>query len=120
MILLIPASSDDVSEQTSPNGVFANAQEGSLIIDFSTIRPDVSVAMAEQANAQGLALLDAPVSGGEAGAKAATLSVMVGGDAADFERAAEIFSAVGKTIVHVGPSGAGQTVKAANQLIVAG
>lgn len=120
VILMLPDSPDVESVLTSPDGVFANAQEGSLIIDFSTIRPDVSVAMAEQANAQGLALLDAPVSGGEAGAKAATLSVMVGGDAADFERAAEIFSAVGKTIVHVGPSGAGQTVKAANQLIVAG
>ena len=68
----------------------------------------------------GLGILDAPVSGGEAGAKAATLSIMVGGAAEDFQAAAEVFGPVGKTIVHVGPSGAGQTVKAANQLIVAG
>src|SRR5438093_260610 len=74
---------------------------------------------AAQARAQGFRLLDAPVSGGEAGARNAALSIMVGGDAADFEAARPIFDAVGKTVVHVGPSGAGQTVKAANQLIVA-
>ena len=65
-------------------------------------------------------MLDAPVSGGEAGAIEASLSIMVGGEAADFEAAPPVLDAVGKTIVHVGPAGSGQTVKAANQLIVAG
>jgi 2-hydroxy-3-oxopropionate reductase len=64
--------------------------------------------------------MDAPVSGGEAGAIEASLSIMVGGDPADFEAAKPVLQAVGKTIVHVGPAGSGQTVKAANQLIVAG
>jgi 2-hydroxy-3-oxopropionate reductase len=99
--------------------VFAHAKPGTLIIDFSSIRPDVTMELAEQARAQGFRMLDAPVSGGEAGAKNAALSIMVGGDAADFEAARPILDKVGKTVVHVGPSGAGQTVKAANQLIVA-
>ena len=91
---------------------------GPLIIDFSSIRPDVTAELAKQAASKGFRLLDAPVSGGEAGAKNAALSIMVGGEAADFAAAKPIFDAVGKTIVHVGPNGAGQTVKAANQLIV--
>ena len=74
--------------------------------------------LAETAEAKGLRMLDAPVSGGEAGAHNASLSIMVGGEASDFARARPVLDAVGKTIVHVGPSGSGQTVKAANQLIV--
>lgn len=101
------------------DGVFATAKPGTLIIDFSSIRPDVTAELAGQAKAQGFRMLDAPVSGGEAGAKNAALSIMVGGDRADFEAAQPVFDAVGKTVVHVGPSGSGQTVKAANQLIVA-
>jgi 2-hydroxy-3-oxopropionate reductase len=77
------------------------------------------VELAKEAKERGFRLLDAPVSGGEAGAKNAALSIMVGGDAKDFEEAKPLFDAVGKTVVHVGGSGAGQTVKAANQLIVA-
>ena len=76
--------------------------------------------LAEQAKAAGLKPLDAPVSGGEPGAIDGVLSIMVGGDKADFDAVSDVFDAVGKTIVLVGPSGAGQTVKAANQLIVAG
>lgn len=102
------------------DGVFHNAKPGTLIIDFSSIRPDVTRELADQARELGLRLLDAPVSGGQAGAENAALSIMVGGDADDFAAAQPVFEAVGKTIVHVGPSGAGQTVKAANQLIVAG
>jgi 2-hydroxy-3-oxopropionate reductase len=98
--------------------VFESAEPGTLIIDFSSIRPDVSASLAEIATERGFRLLDAPVSGGEAGAKNAVLSIMVGGEAEDFAAAKPIFDAVGQTIVHVGPSGAGQTVKAANQLIV--
>jgi 2-hydroxy-3-oxopropionate reductase len=101
-----------------PGGVFENAASGTLVIDFSSIRPDVTAELAAEAKQRGLRLLDAPVSGGEAGAKNAALSIMVGGAAEDFEAAKPIFDAVGKTIVHVGPSGSGQTVKAANQLIV--
>ena len=88
------------------------------MIDFSSIRPDVTAELAQIASDRGFRLLDAPVSGGEAGAKNAALSIMVGGAAEDFAAAKPIFDAVGKTIVHVGPNGAGQTVKAANQLIV--
>ena len=100
--------------------VFAHAAPGTLVIDFSTIRPDVASALAAEGTEQGFRVLDAPVSGGEQGAIDGALSIMVGGEAADFAAASEVLAAVGTTIVHVGPSGAGQTVKAANQLIVAG
>ncbi len=100
-------------------GVFDSAKPGALIIDFSSIRPDVTVELAEQAAQQGFRIIDAPVSGSEAGAINAALSIMVGGTAEDFAAAGPILQAVGKTIVHVGPNGSGQTVKAANQLIVA-
>ncbi|MEU7529564.1 2-hydroxy-3-oxopropionate reductase [Saccharothrix sp. NPDC042600] len=94
--------------------------EGTLLIDMSTIRPETSLAIAEAAGGKGVRVLDAPVSGGEAGAKQATLSIMVGGDEADFAAARPIFEVLGKTVVHVGPHGAGQVVKAANQLMVGG
>jgi 2-hydroxy-3-oxopropionate reductase len=117
--VMVPDSPDVEDVLTSENGVFQHAETGSLIIDFSSIRPDVTQQLAEQARALGFRVLDAPVSGGEAGAKNAVLSIMVGGDADDFEAAKPLFDVVGKTVVHVGPSGSGQTVKAANQLIVA-
>ena len=117
---IVPASSDVVAVLTAADGVFANARPGTLIVDFSTIRPDVSADLAARAVHTGLGMLDAPVSGGEQGAKDSTLSIMVGGDPADFAAAVPVLEAVGKTIVHVGPCGSGQTVKAANQLIVAG
>jgi 2-hydroxy-3-oxopropionate reductase len=93
---------------------------GALWIDMSTISPATARAVASQAKEARLRPLDAPVSGGEQGAIDGTLSIMVGGDPADVEAARPVLDAVGKTIVHVGPTGAGQTVKAANQLIVAG
>jgi 2-hydroxy-3-oxopropionate reductase len=117
--VMVPDSPDVEQVLAGEGGVFENAPAGSLIIDFSSIRPDVAASLAEQARGKGFRMLDAPVSGGEAGAKGAALSIMVGGQADDFAEAEPIFNAVGKTIVHVGPSGAGQTVKAANQLIVA-
>jgi 2-hydroxy-3-oxopropionate reductase len=101
-------------------GVLELAESGTLLIDMSTIRPETSVAVAKAAAERGIRVLDAPVSGGEAGAKQATLSIMVGGDEADFAAAKPVLDAVGKTIVHVGPHGAGQVVKAANQLMVGG
>jgi len=117
--VMVPDSPDVVDVLTGEDGVFAHASAGALLIDFSSIRPDVTADLGEQATERGFRYLDAPVSGGEAGAKNAELSIMVGGTAEDFEAARPVFDAVGKTVVHVGPTGAGQTVKAANQLIVA-
>jgi 2-hydroxy-3-oxopropionate reductase len=120
IVTMLPDSPDVDMVLAGRNGVFDNAADCSLIIDFSTILPDVSRRLAAQGAARGLRILDAPVSGGEAGAVEGSLSIMVGGAAADFADAAGVFDALGTTIVHVGPSGAGQTVKAANQLIVGG
>ena len=117
--VMVPDSPDVEAVLDGEGGVFENAQPGTLVIDFSSIRPDVTATLAEKARSLGFRMLDAPVSGGEAGAKNAALSIMVGGSAADFEEALPLFETVGKTIVHVGSNGAGQTVKAANQLIVA-
>jgi 2-hydroxy-3-oxopropionate reductase len=118
--VMVPDSPDVQAVLAGENGVFDNAPAGALIIDFSSIRPDVTTALAAQAAERGFRLIDAPVSGGEAGAVNAALSIMVGGTPEDFESAKPILDVVGKTVVHVGPSGSGQTVKAANQLIVAG
>jgi 2-hydroxy-3-oxopropionate reductase len=93
---------------------------GALWIDMSTIAPATARAIATRCREAGLRALDAPVSGGEQGAVDGTLSIMVGGAAADVETAGPVLDVLGATIVHVGPAGAGQTVKAANQLIVAG
>jgi len=100
--------------------VIAAGGDGLLLIDMSTIRPETSIAVAESAAHKGIRVLDAPVSGGEAGAKNAALSIMVGGADADFAQARPLLETLGKTIVHVGPHGAGQVVKAANQLVVGG
>jgi 2-hydroxy-3-oxopropionate reductase len=116
--VMVPDSADVQDVLLGDDGVFATAKPGTLVIDFSSIRPDVTTDLAGEAQERGLRLLDAPVSGGEAGAKNAALSIMVGGAAEDFDAAKPIFDAVGKTVVHVGGNGAGQTVKAANQLIV--
>ena len=117
VITMVPDSPD--VEAVSAE-IFAGAREGTLYIDMSTIRPDVAVRVAEAGREAGVRVLDAPVSGGEAGAVEGSLSIMVGGSAEDFADARPVLDAVGKTIVHVGPAGSGQTVKAANQLIVAG
>ncbi|QQZ14379.1 MULTISPECIES: 2-hydroxy-3-oxopropionate reductase [Rhodococcus] len=118
--VMVPDSPDVQAVLTGEDGVFEHAPAGALIIDFSSIRPDVTTALAAQATERGFRLIDAPVSGGEAGAVNAALSIMVGGAPEDFESARPILDVVGKTVVHVGPNGSGQTVKAANQLIVAG
>ncbi len=117
--IMVPDSPDVHDVLAGEGGVFDSARKGTLVIDFSSIRPDVTTHLAGLAKEKGFRLVDAPVSGGEAGAKNAALSIMVGGSAEDFAEAKPVFDAVGKTIVHVGPNGAGQTVKAANQLIVA-
>jgi 2-hydroxy-3-oxopropionate reductase len=118
--LMVPDSPDVQAVLSGDGGVFAHARPDSIVVDFSSIRPDVATALAGEATRRGLRMLDAPVSGGEAGAKNATLSIMVGGDAETFQTVRPVFDALGSTVVHVGPSGSGQTVKAANQLIVAG
>lgn len=120
VITMLPDSPDVEAVTDGEDGVFAHAEPGALYIDMSTIRPDVARRVAERGRAAGLRVLDAPVSGGQAGAVEAALSIMIGGETADVDAARPVLEALGKTIVHVGPSGAGQTVKAANQLMVAG
>ncbi len=120
IITMVPDSPDVEEVLTGADGILGNAPQGALWIDTSSIRPDVTMSLAEQAREQGLRPVDAPVSGGEQGAIDAVLSIMVGGSDEDFEAARPVLETVGRTIVHVGPSGSGQTVKAANQLIVAG
>jgi 2-hydroxy-3-oxopropionate reductase len=117
---MVPDSPDVRAVLTGQGGVFEHAPAGALIIDFSSIRPDVAAELAAEGAGHGYRVLDAPVSGGEQAAIEGALSIMVGGAAVDFEAAAPVFNAVGKTVVHVGPAGSGQTVKAANQLMVAG
>lgn len=119
IITMVPDSPDVEGVVRGEDGVFHNARAGALWIDNSSIRPDVSAQLAEEALAAGIRAVDAPVSGGEQGAIDGVLSIMVGGSAEDFADAEPVLAAIGKTIVHVGPAGAGQTVKAANQLIVA-
>lgn len=105
---------------TGPDGVIAGLKPGALVIDMSTISPQATVALAEQIRAHGGSMLDAPISGGSEGAAKGTLSIMVGGDEDDFNRALPVFQAMGKNIVHVGTQGAGQTVKLVNQILVVG
>ncbi|MEO3841523.1 2-hydroxy-3-oxopropionate reductase [Streptomyces sp. B22F1] len=119
IITMVPASPQVEAVAYGPDGILAHARSGALLVDMSSITPQTSVDLAENAAERGIRVLDAPVSGGEAGAVEAVLSIMVGGEQADFERARPVFEALGRTIVHCGPHGAGQTVKAANQLIVA-
>jgi 2-hydroxy-3-oxopropionate reductase len=119
VITMLPDSAAVESVVLGEDGVLAGASEGDLLIDMSTIHPTVSVAVAQAAAERGVAALDAPVSGGDVGAKQGTLSIMVGGDAADVERARPLLEVLGKTIVHVGEAGAGQVVKACNQVVVA-
>jgi 2-hydroxy-3-oxopropionate reductase len=120
VITMVPDSPDVEDVALGEDGIYAAAKPGTLHIDCSTIRPDVARALAAAGNERGIRVVDAPVSGGEAGAKEGTLSIMVGGATEDVEAARPYLDVVGGTVVHVGPAGAGQTVKAANQLIVAG
>ncbi len=102
------------------DGVVAGAARGLLVVDCSTISPSATRAFASRLGASGVALVDAPVSGGSEGARSATLSIFVGGASKDVGRARPVLEAMGKTITHVGPVGAGQAVKAVNQVILAG
>jgi 2-hydroxy-3-oxopropionate reductase len=120
VITMLPDSPDVEAVGLGPGGIVTSASAGTLYIDMSSIRPNVARRVAAAGAARGLRCLDAPVSGGERGAIDGTLSIMVGGAAADVAAARPLLDAMGATIMHVGPAGAGQTVKAANQLIVAG
>jgi 3-hydroxyisobutyrate dehydrogenase len=102
------------------DGIVRGARAGSLVIDCSTIAPSGSWDFAARLREHGIAMVDAPVSGGSEGARNATLTIFVGGDERDVERARPVLSALGRTITHVGPIGAGQAVKAVNQVILAG
>jgi 2-hydroxy-3-oxopropionate reductase len=119
LITMLPDSPEVEAVYAGPAGALEAARPGWLAIDMSSISPRVARELAARAAAAGAELLDAPVSGGDKGAIAGTLSIMVGGSAAGFERATPILGAMGKTIVHVGPSGAGQVAKVCNQVVVA-
>jgi 3-hydroxyisobutyrate dehydrogenase len=121
LVITIVSDTPDVEAVLfGPEGVAAGAAAGSLVIDMSTISPSATRDFAERLAQSGVAMLDAPVSGGSEGAKKGTLSIFVGGDAADLERAWPVLESLGTTITHVGPIGAGQAVKAVNQVILAG
>lgn len=101
------------------NGILAGAHEGLIFVDNSTIKPGAARTIAARLAKKGVQSLDAPVSGGDIGARDGTLTIMVGGDAAALEKVMPLFQAIGKTITHVGEAGAGQVAKAANQIMVA-
>lgn len=117
VLTCVPDSPDVEGVYLGKDGVLSGAQQGLVAIDFSTIAPDTARAVYEAAGKVGVSFLDAPVSGGETGAIAGTLSIMVGGDADAFEKSMTVLQAVGKSITHIGPSGCGQYAKAANQII---
>ena len=119
VITMLPDTPDVELVLFGEGGVASGAAEGSLVIDMSTIDPIATRAFAERLGSGGVAMLDAPVSGGQVGAEAGTLSIMVGGPPEAFERAEPLLEAMGQTIVHVGEGGAGQVTKACNQLVIA-
>jgi len=118
VITMLPDSPDVESVVAGLDGVLSGLRPGALWIDMSTIAPATARSLAQRARAQGFEALDAPVSGGEKGAIDGTLSIMVGGPEAAFERAKPIFETLGKNIVRIGESGAGQVCKACNQVVV--
>jgi 2-hydroxy-3-oxopropionate reductase len=120
VITMLPDSPDVEDVYSNDQGVLASVAENTLLIDMSSIRPDTALRLHQLAGDSSLCMLDAPVSGGEKGAQDAALSIMVGGSDVDFDRARPVLELLGSTIVHVGGPGSGQTVKAANQLLVAG
>jgi 2-hydroxy-3-oxopropionate reductase len=120
VITMVPDAPDVEAVVTGPMGILAGAAPGLIHIDMSTISPVATRRLAEMEKQSGVTLLDAPVSGGMVGAEAATLSIMIGGDEATVESCRAIFAALGKKITYMGPSGAGQTTKACNQIMTGG
>ncbi len=119
VVLSLPDGPDVELVLTGPEGVLAGAARGLLVVDTSTIAPDTTRALAARCAGAGLELLDAPVSGGEQGAIAGTLSIMVGGAPEAFARARPVFEAIGQTATHMGGPGQGQMTKLVNQVVVA-
>ena len=119
VITMLPDSPDVRNVVFGEDGLLDAMPQGSLLIDMSTISPATAIEVNDALQQRGGSAIDAPVSGGDKGAIAGTLSIMAGGAEADFDRAMPYFEAMGKTIVHVGGPGAGQTVKACNQIVVA-
>jgi len=117
VITMLPDTPDVRQVVLGPDGVVAGGRPGLILIDMSTIAPAATRALAESLAAHGMHMLDAPVSGGESGAIAGTLSIMVGGDAAILERCRPILAALGTRITHMGPSGCGQMTKLCNQVV---
>jgi len=119
IVITCVSDTPDVKEVIAGDaGVLEGIRAGSLVVDMSTISPHVTRMLAEQISEKGAHMLDAPISGGSEGAADGTLSIMVGGEAEQVERAMPAFRAMGKTITHVGLIGAGQTVKLVNQILV--
>ena len=121
VVITIVSDTPDVEAVLfGPNGVAEGAAPGTLVVDMSTISPSATRDFAARLGAMGIGMLDGPVSGGSEGAKKGTLSIFIGGNAADLERARPVLESLGTTITHVGPIGSGQAVKAVNQVILAG
>jgi 3-hydroxyisobutyrate dehydrogenase len=120
VVICVSDTADVEAVLFGAGGITEGAREGTLIVDCSTIAPSGSWKFAERLDGLGLAMVDAPVSGGSEGARNATLTIFVGGHERDVERARPVLTAMGRTITHVGPIGAGQAVKAVNQVIIAG
>ncbi|MDE0083635.1 MAG: NAD(P)-dependent oxidoreductase [Gammaproteobacteria bacterium] len=119
IVITCVSDTPDVEEVIlGERGVISGARPGSLVVDMSTISPSVTREVGQRLGEEGIAMLDAPISGGSEGAANGTLSIMVGGAEDQVERAMPAFRAMGKTITHVGPIGAGQTVKLVNQIVV--
>lgn len=118
IILMLPDTPDVETVLFGPDGVAEGLGAGKLVVDMSSISPVATKAFAARIAQCGAGYVDAPVSGGEVGAKAASLTIMAGGTEADFERARPLFELMGKNITHIGPVGSGQTTKVANQIIV--
>jgi 3-hydroxyisobutyrate dehydrogenase len=114
----VPDTPDVEAVVLGERGILSAARAGLVVVDHSTISPSATRQMSEALAARGAALLDAPVSGGDVGARNATLSIMVGGDEAAFRRVRLLLEKLGKTITHCGPSGAGQLTKLVNQILV--
>lgn len=115
----LPDTPDVEKVLLGENGVIEGAQAGLIVVDNSTIKPAAARDMAKKLKAKGIFSLDAPVSGGDIGARNGTLTIMVGGEADALEKVMPVFQAIGKTVTHVGEAGAGQVAKAANQIMVA-
>jgi 2-hydroxy-3-oxopropionate reductase len=119
IVIMVPDTPDVANVLFAEDGVAQGLEKGQLVIDMSSISPIETQAFAKKINALGCDYLDAPVSGGEVGAREASLTIMVGGPQAAFERAKPLFDVMGKNITLIGDNGAGQTCKVANQIIVA-